>query len=257
LLLAYEKSGYDNEVQGRLPDLLPHLSAQRIRENGGDAVKILLYFTPHDTDEVNDIKKAWLQRLGDECKGADIPLFLEPISYDPNGMDEKGTEFAKLKPQIVIDSMREFSDPKYGVDILKVEFPVNMKFVEGYAEGETVYSRQDAIDYLKEAASVAGLPFIYLTAGVSNKTFTNSLELAAEAGTPYSGVLAGRATWLDGVKIYATGGNDAFREGLSTQGVENIQAINGRLDSAQPWFKRYGVNSAEELLQQGQPVAAG
>ena len=39
LLIAYEKTGYDATVPGRLPDLLSVWSAKRIKEQGADAVK--------------------------------------------------------------------------------------------------------------------------------------------------------------------------------------------------------------------------
>src|SRR3954468_23121605 len=130
LLLAYEKTGYDKTGPGRLPDLLDNWSAKRLKEVGADAVKILLYYTPFDSKEVNDIKHAWVERLGDECRANDIPFFLEFVGYE-EGVDEKGPEYAKKKPQIVIESMREFSKDRYGVDVLKVEVPVNMKYVEG------------------------------------------------------------------------------------------------------------------------------
>jgi tagatose 1,6-diphosphate aldolase len=255
LLLAYEKSGYDNTRPGRMPDLLEHLSARRIGEKGADAVKLLLYFTPEEKDEINDEKFAFIERVGDECRGADIPFFLEPVSYDPGGGDVKGIEFARKKPQLVIESMKEFSKDRYGVDILKVEIPVNMKFVEGQSN-QTAYSHQEAIEYFQQAAQAAGKPFIYLTAGVSNKTFTDSLEMATEAGVKFAGVLAGRATWLDGVKVYAADGNDAFRRWLETQGVENIQAINERLRGAQPWYAFYGASSPQDVLNSsGTPSA--
>jgi tagatose 1,6-diphosphate aldolase len=255
LLLAYEKSGYDNTRPGRMPDLLEHLSARRIGEKGADAVKLLLYFTPEEKDEINDEKFAFIERVGDECRGADIPFFLEPVSYDPGGGDVKGIEFARKKPQLVIESMKEFSKDRYGVDILKVEIPVNMKFVEGQSD-QTAYSHQEAIEYFQQAAQAAGKPFIYLTAGVSNKTFTDSLEMATEAGVKFAGVLAGRATWLDGVKVYAADGNDAFRRWLETQGVENIQAINERLRGAQPWYAFYGASSPQDVLNSsGTPSA--
>jgi tagatose 1,6-diphosphate aldolase len=262
LLLAYEKSGYDNTRPGRMPDLLEHLSAHRIAEKGANAVKLLLYYTPEEKDEINDEKYAFLERVGDECRGADIPFFLEPVTYDPDGGDVKGFEFAKKKPQLVIESMKEFSKDQYGVDILKVEIPVNMKFVEGQSN-QTAYSREEAMDYFRQAAEAAGKPFIYLTAGVSNKTFTDSLEMATDAGVHFAGVLAGRATWLDGVQVYATKGNDAFREWLESQGVQNIQAINERLRGAQPWYAFYGASSAQDLLNSGgkgqarQAVTAG
>src|SRR5580658_9828733 len=109
LLLAYEESGYDNTQPGRLPDLLPHVSAKRIADWGADAVKILIYYTPFDDAAVNDIKHAFIERIGAECEFQQIPFFLEFVGYDPKGGDEKGLDYAKLKPRVVIGSMKEFS----------------------------------------------------------------------------------------------------------------------------------------------------
>src|SRR6202789_3770907 len=126
LLLAYENSGYDNTQPGRLPDLLPHVSVKRLKEDmGADAVKILIYYTPLDDPKVNDIKYAFIERIGAECETYQIPFFLEFVGYDPAGGDEKGLEFAKKKQEIVTRSMEEFSKPQYKVDMLKVEAPVN------------------------------------------------------------------------------------------------------------------------------------
>ena len=68
LLLAYEESGYDNTKPGRLPDLLPHVSVKRIADWGANAVKILIYYTPFDDPQVNDIKHAFIERIGAECE---------------------------------------------------------------------------------------------------------------------------------------------------------------------------------------------
>jgi len=64
LLLAYEESGYDNTKPGRLPDLLPHVSVKRIVDWDADAVKILIYYSPFDEPQVNDIKHAFIERIG-------------------------------------------------------------------------------------------------------------------------------------------------------------------------------------------------
>src|SRR6266700_3462974 len=108
LLLAYENSGYDNTQPGRLPDLLPHVSVKRIKEWGADAVKILLYYTPFDDTKINDIKHAFIERIGAECATYETPFFLEFIGYDPAGGDEKGKDFAAKKPEIVTKSMAQF-----------------------------------------------------------------------------------------------------------------------------------------------------
>ncbi len=249
LLLAYEESGYDNTRPGRLPDLLPHWSVRRLKEAGANCVKVLLYYTPLDTAEVNEEKHVFVERIGDECRTNDIPFFLEFVGYDVAGGDEKGLAYARIKPQVVAGSMAEFTKDRYGVDVMKVEVPVNMKFVEGTAaySGEQAYSKAEALDHYRATAAVATKPFIYLSAGVSNAEFTESLELAAESGVSWAGVLCGRATWKDGIPVYAKEGAGAFRGWLQDQGVKNIGNVNERLKAASAWFSTYGASSADAL----------
>ena len=243
LLLAYENSGYDNTQPGRLPDLLPHVSVKRIKDWGADAVKILIYYSPFDDPKVNDIKHAFIERIGAECETWEIPFFLEFVGYDPAGGDEKGLEYAKAKPRIVTGAMAEFSKAQYKVDVLKVEVPVNANFVEGSAvfKGKAAYTRAQALEHFRNAAAVATRPFIYLSAGVSNAQFIESLNMAAESGTDYSGVLCGRATWKDGMPIYAQKGLAALEDFLETEGVKNIQAVNAAITGATPWYVKAGV----------------
>lgn len=243
LLLAYEESGYDNTKPGRLPDLLPHVSAKRIADWGANAVKILIYYTPFDDQQTNDIKHAFIERIGSECEDLQIPFFLEFVGYDPKGGDEKGFEFAKLKPKVVIGSMEEFSKPQYKVDVLKVEVPINASFVEGSSvyKGKTAYTRHEALDLFRKAASVALKPFIYLSAGVGNAQFVEELNMAAEAGTDYSGVLCGRATWKEGIPVYGKYGVKALEDWLASEGVKNIEAVNSAIKPAKPWYAKAGL----------------
>src|ERR1700729_3176834 len=246
LLLAYEETGYDNTQPGRLPDLLPNVSVKRIVDWGADAVKILIYYSPFDDANVNDIKHAFIERIGAECEDLQIPFFCEFVGYDPKGGDEKGLEFAKLKPQVVIGAMQEFSKPQYRIDVLKVEVPINANYVEGSAvyKGAKAYTRAEALGHYRRAAEVATKPFIYLSAGVSNAQFVENLHMATEAGTDYSGVLCGRATWKDGMGIYGKQGVKALEDWLEDQGVKNINAVNAALSGATPWSKKMGISAA-------------
>jgi tagatose 1,6-diphosphate aldolase len=245
LLLAYEKTGYDKTGPGRLGDLLDHWSARRLKEVGADCVKILLYYSPYDPKDTNDKKHAWVERIGDECRANDIPYFLEFVGYE-EGTDENGLAYAKKKPHIVTEAMREFGKPRYGVDVLKVEVPVNMKFVEGTKsfKGEKAYTKKEAIELFHTAANVATKPFIYLSAGVSNAEFSETLELAGESGVKFNGVLCGRATWKDGIPIYAKQGADAFRKWLENEGVKNIENVNEKLKAATSWYSIYDAEPA-------------
>src|ERR1700683_2823690 len=246
LLLAYENSGYDNTQPGRLPDLLDDWSVWRLERAGADCIKILLYYTPFDSSKINEIKHAWVERIGAECMAADVPFFLEFVGYEENG-GGKGLEFAKKKPQVVAGSMEEFSKPQYGVDVLKVEVPVNMAFVKGTkaCKGESAYTRDEAKEYFRKAAAVAKKPFIYLSAGVSNDVFAETLDLASDSGVNLPGVLCGRATWKDGMPIYAKQGIKALEDWLQNEGVKNIKNVNDRLGAAKPWFGFYGASSAD------------
>ena len=248
LLLAYENSGYDNTKPGRLPDLLDIWSVPRLMAAGADCIKILLYYSPFDAPHINDIKHAWIERIGGECAAADVPFFLEFVGYE-EGADEKGLDYARKKPEVVARSIEEFSKPAYGVDVLKVEVPVNMAFVAGSkaCKGDAAYTRDQAKEHFRQAAAVAKKPFIYLSAGVSNDVFNESLELAAEAGVKFSGVLCGRATWKDAIPVYAKQGVKALEDWLADQGVKNIKNVNDRLKAASPWFAFYGAASASAL----------
>jgi len=249
LLLAYEKTGYDATTPGRLPDLLDVWSVRRLKEAGADCIKILLYYTPFEKTAVNDLKHAWIERIGDECLTHDIPFFLEFVGYDADGGDEKSVAYAKKKPEIVSGSMAEFGKARYNVDVLKVEVPVEMTHVEGTRsfKGEKAYTRAQALQHFRDAEAMTHKPFIYLSAGVSNPVFIETLELAGESGTKFNGVLCGRATWKDGIPIYAQKGAAAFKQWLETTGVENINNVNNALKAASPWYLKFGANSLAEL----------
>jgi len=249
LLLAYEKTGYDSATPGRLPDLLDVWSVRRLKEAGADCIKILLYYTPYEKSHINDLKHAWVERIGDECMYHDIPFFLEFVGYDAEGGDEKSLEYALRKPDIVSGAMAEFGKERYNVDVLKVEVPIEMGFVEGTRafKGEKAYTRAQALEHFRLAESMTHKPFIYLSAGVSNPVFIETLELGGESGTKFNGVLCGRATWKDGIPIFAKHGKEAFREWLETTGVENVENVNNGLKAASPWYLKFGATSMAEL----------
>lgn len=226
LLLAYEKSGYDATTPGRLPDLLDVWSVHRLKEAGADACKFLLYYDVDEDKAINDQKHAFIERIGAECVAEDLPFFLELVSYDASGLDVKSAEYAKVKPHKVNEMMKEFSAEKYHVDVLKVEVPVNMAFVEGYSDGEVVYNQDEAAKYFVEQSQASHLPFIFLSAGVSAELFRDTLRFAKEAGSTFNGVLCGRATWADGVPVFVQDGEQAAIEWLQTQGKQNIDELN-------------------------------
>ena len=122
---------------------------KRLKAAGADAIKFLLYYDFDEDEKINNYKHVYMERIGSECAAEDIPFFLEIVTYDAENDDAKSKEYAKIKPHKVIEAMKEFSKSQYQVDVLKVEVPVDMNFVEGYTTGEFVYRKEEAASFSK------------------------------------------------------------------------------------------------------------
>ncbi|KRL58522.1 tagatose-bisphosphate aldolase [Latilactobacillus fuchuensis] len=239
LLVAYEKTGYDVSTPGRLPDLISEWSVKRLKAAGADSIKFLLYYDVDEAKAINDQKQAFVERIGDECLAEDLPFFCELVSYDATNEDVKGVEYAKVKPHKVLEMMTEFSKAQYNIDVLKVEVPVNMAYVEGFNEDrEVVYTQAQAMALFKAQSDATTLPYIFLSAGVTAALFQATLELAHEADAQFNGVLCGRATWKNGIEPFASS-EAAGRQWLQTTGKQNIETLNSVLNrTATSWFSK-------------------
>ncbi|HEL0791757.1 TPA: tagatose-bisphosphate aldolase [Streptococcus equi subsp. zooepidemicus] len=245
LLLAYEQTGYDTTTTSRLPDCLVDWSVKRLKEARADAVKFLLYYDVDGDERINQQKQAYIERIGSECQAEEIPFFLELLTYDEAILDNQSVAFAKLKAHKVNEAMKVFSTERFGVDVLKVEVPVNMAYVEGFAEGEVVYSKEEAMQAFRDQEAASHLPYIYLSAGVSASLFQETLVFAAEAGARFNGVLCGRATWSGAVAVYMSEGEAAARQWLRTEGFQNIDRLNQVLEkTASPWTTKLTLDEA-------------
>ena len=245
LLLAYEKTGYDNNTPGRLPDLLDLWSVRRLVAAGADCVKILLYYTPFDPRR----RQRDQARLGGAHRRG-MPGARRAVFPRIRGLrGRRGRKGHRIRPQEA-----RHRHPEHGrileAAIWRGHSEGRSSGEHGFRKGqrvnkgESAYTREEAKDHFQKAAAAAKKPFIYLSAGVSNETFIESLELAAEAGTNFSGVLCGRATWKEGMPVYAKQGLKALEDWLNTQGVANIKNVNKRLKAAKPWHSFYGATSS-------------
>lgn len=250
LIMSYEKTGYDANEPGRLPSLIPDQSAQIMVSRGADALKVLLYFNPDDPDEINNQKKAFAQRYGTEGLAAETPTFFEIVTYDDR-YDSKSLEFAKEKPDFVLRAMKEFTQDKYHIDVLKMEVPFNPTYIEGWDKSvsESAYTEDQAKTYLKQLSDEATRPFIFLSAGVPTPIFQRELKLAGSAGAKFNGVLSGRATWIEGVDIFVRDGKDGLVDWLKHKGTQNVKDLTKILSAnATPWFDAYGGRDNIEVV---------
>ncbi|SMO58033.1 tagatose 1,6-diphosphate aldolase [Melghirimyces algeriensis] len=239
LIMAYEKTGYDASEKGRLPNLVDYYAVQDLVKAGADAIKLLVYYDTEEEKKYNDIKKTFIKRVGDECRQNDVLFILEPVSYSAAGLDSKGVAFAKRKPEIIEYFMEEFSREVYGIDLLKVEVPVAIYNIEGYQQYDSyqpVYSREEAATFYYNCSKKSRLPFIYLSGGVTNEQFIETLYFAKEAGSKFNGCLSGRAIWKEGICSFAEEGDNAYYRWLKTTGANNLRkVITAIKEAATPW----------------------
>ncbi|MEJ7542053.1 tagatose 1,6-diphosphate aldolase [Staphylococcus intermedius] len=225
LILSYEQTGYDQSRPGRLPRLIEDQSVRRLVEAGADAVKFLLYYDVDEADEINQKKQALIERVGTECQAENVPFLLEILTYDDSIGDEKGEAYAKVRPHKVNEAMRVFSEPRFQVDTLKVEIPVNMNFVEGFGD-KAVMTQAEAAEAFKAQDAATNIPYIYLSGGVSAQLFMDSLQFAADHGAHFNGILCGRATWKGATTALADAGEEAAKAWLESEGLDNLTALN-------------------------------
>jgi tagatose 1,6-diphosphate aldolase len=258
LLLAYEETGYEKvgpTGRERKSKLLEDWSVEKAQRAGADAVKLLMYYHPDASEEVRSHQQRIIREVGQECARFDMPFLLELVAY---ALEEEGTdtpEYARRKPDLVIRSAAEFSKPEYQVDILKLEFPADLKYTTEFSKGAfdgkerpAVYALEEVRGFCRKLDEAAGVPWVILSAGVDIEEFLIQVQLATEAGA--SGFLCGRAIWKDALSVYPD--KAKMEEWLCSQGVYNFIRANAYAERALPWFchRRFGSLKDIELAQQ-------
>lgn len=204
LIVTLEDSLFRDSDGGRYSSDIDDWSVEKIKRMGGDAVKVLAWYRPDADLAVNTAQQDYVKRIGEECARFDIPFLFELLVY-PLAKDAHQTkEYVEMqgkKADDVLASVEEFAKPDYGVDVFKLESPVNAADANGSAEVQAVFD---------EMGRLAGRPWVMLSAGAGKPEFRAVLEHAFAAGA--SGFLAGRAIWLNAFKAYPDW--DAIRKGL-------------------------------------------
>jgi tagatose-1,6-bisphosphate aldolase len=238
-LVSLEATGYELEDGDRVTSAAEGWSVAKIKRMGASAVKILLYYNPGSSTAAQ--QEDFLQRAAEAARENDIPLLVEPMTYSPPDGPKKGTaEFAKLKPDMVIDTAERLCP--MGIDVLKAEFP-----------DDPDHERDEArmAEHCQALTEAAGIPWVLLSAGVGYDTFKLQASIACENGA--SGFLAGRAIWQEAPGLPEEQQDD-FLASTSVSRLNELTEIanqNGRpwteiysheigaVDSAEGWQARY------------------
>jgi len=201
LAVTLEDHRFEEGPQGRKSRTIKNWSVAKIRALGADAVKALVWYRPDAGADVVAHQKSFVESIGTECRRHDIAFILELLVYPLRRRGPDGGGYAEAHektPELVVESVRDFADARFGVDLFKLESPVaasNLAPREGSPEERTA---QAWFDEIGDICRRAERPWVMLSAGVDFQTFSRVLDYAYAAGA--SGFLAGRAIWRDAIE---------------------------------------------------------
>lgn len=223
LLVSLEETGYDDRPQGRVTRLLEGWSVEKTRRMGASGVKVLLYYRP-DLPSSADRQRDLVRQVAADCRRWDLPFVLEPIVYPLPGEDPEA--FAARREELVVRTAADLG--ALGVDVLKVQFPVDIQRVRDTGAWLEACRRLDA---------ASPVPWVLLSGGVGYDDFVAQVEVACRAGA--SGFLGGRAVWEDGLRV---ADRAARRRWLQTVGADRMRRLHQiAAEHGQPWWRKRGL----------------
>ena len=250
LIMTLEEHRVEETPGGRKSRAIANWSVEKIRAIGGDAVKVLAWYRPDADADVNDHQKRFVREIGEQCAHHDIPYVLELLVYPFLGSANHTADYVESPgklPGLVIDSVREFAKPEYGVDLLKLESPLAANSLpprDGSAAAKIAQGEFDAIGDICRAQNI---PWVLLSGGAAPDRFERVLEFAYAAGA--GGFLAGRTIWLDAVRKHFPD-RAAVAASLRKDGVAVLESLNALTKAkGTKWKPRFPAFA--EIKQEG------
>jgi tagatose 1,6-diphosphate aldolase len=240
LIMTLEEHRVEDTPGGRKSRAIANWSVEKIRAMGGDAVKVLAWYRPDADAAVNAHQQKFVRDIGEDCARHDIPYVLELLVYPFLGSAGHTADYVESPgklPQLVIDSVREFAEPEYGVDLLKLESPLAANALPPRDGGAAAKAAQREFDAIGEICAQRQIPWVLLSGGAARDKFERVLDYAYAAGA--GGFLAGRTIWLDAIRRHFPDRN-AVAAHLRSDGVGVLDRLSELTRAkAQAWSAHY------------------
>lgn len=227
LIVTLEDHRFIETPRGRRSATIADWTVAKIRRLGADGVKVLAWYRPDADDSTRAHQHALVEGIGRACAEEDIPFVFELLVYPFPGDAAHTTGYVEdpaKHPQRVVDSVRAFADPRFGVDLFKLESPLLAAALPPCGNHAESRAAQAWFDQLGAAIAT---PWVMLSAGAAMADFANVLRYAYRAGA--HGFLAGRAIWWEALAAFPD--LDACELALTQSGVPYFAQLNALTDA--------------------------
>ena len=235
LLLTLEQFASEDGPGGRKTAPYPGWTVEKIKRLGADGVKLMLWWRPDAAPDVLAHQRRLVEQVGADCRRHDIAFLLEPLVYPLGEASSADTyhEDPGKRPEMVLATVEEFRQERYGVDIFKLETPLPAPTIPDPDAGTPEAAA--AQDWFRRIDALLDRPWVMLSAGAAAEPFRRILTYAFRAGA--SGYLAGRAIWWPAALELPDW--DRFRARVREEGVPYVERVGAVLrQHATPWHAR-------------------
>lgn len=254
MIVTLEEHKFEDGPRGRKSRSIDNWSVEKIRRIGGDAVKVLAWYRPDASAEVLAHQQDYVRAVGAECRRHDLPFVLELLVYPFPDSDAHTTDYVESgdkRADMVIESVREFAKPEYGVDLFKLETPLPAASLPPLDGSDAHAQAAAAFDEVGRICAGAGAPWVMLSGGAAPEHFGRVLEYSYAAGA--QGFLAGRTIWLDSI-VSGFPDTEAVLGHLRQDGLQRLATLSAlTAEKARPWRPRFDT---EGITREGAFSAA-
>ncbi len=195
---------------------------EKIKAPRPDAVKFIIHYDA--PIEITRHQKRTAIKIGEECRKHDLAYILQINSYPTAEGKVYDRPVLENNPSDTVRNyVKELTKTDYQADILKIEFPADLRYCEDSSKAE---------DYCKEISNICPLPWVVSSSGLGIEEFIALVKIATNNGA--SGSHGGRALWGGATRFYPD--VNKMEDWLSETGIDRFNRLYEASKNATSYF---------------------
>jgi tagatose 1,6-diphosphate aldolase len=233
VLIKLDDGWTEGEGGSRVTKVFAKEGVQIAASQGVSGVKLMLYYRHDASREARRSQENLVRLIGEQCRKQDMLFCLEPWWYPLHEDERENTArseniLAERRPDLVIKPLEVFSRPEYEIDLFKLDFPADLRYVKELSAREPMYDLAAVRDFCSRIESLVKVPWTVMSSGVIAEQFEKYLTIGKSGAL--AGYVCGQALWGDAMQQYPD-----FRQiekSLREISLPRLRKINETMDAS-------------------------